>query len=172
MMMIFESGKLAPSPFWPSAVRDGALLEYGKDGGFYVAVYLHGMTAQEESALRKSRIRARYIREEECFLLLIQVYGGLIFELPFAPRKYRDRSVSVEQTGLVQFLFIDSSSGILRGVRMATPPQLAWRALAESISLPASRNYDAWLEKLMQDETETLWGFGVEGGSFGEVPSK
>lgn len=66
--------------------------------------------------------------------------------------------------GIVQFLFIDSSSGILRGLRIATPPQKAWRAFADSVALPMATKYDTWLNGLMRKSTDDLWGIAIDGG--------
>lgn len=169
MMVNFESSKTAPAPFWPTGIRDGARMECSKESEFYIAVYLNGMTKKEETALRKSKINTRYIQDGGCFLLLVQFSGeNLILELPFDPTIYNDRAVSINAMGIVQFLFIDSSSGILRGLRIATPPQKAWRAFADSVALPMATKYDTWLNGLMRKSTDDLWGIAIDGGSFGE----
>ena len=127
--LVFEVDKVAPTPFWPSNVRDGAVLTQDTEGCVIVAIYLHKPTEKELQDLNRP-IAARFmVREDGCGLWFMG-YGDkpLIFELTQNPTLYDidnidDRLKAWVTHDLWHIVVIDTSTGKVLINRLATAPE-------------------------------------------------
>lgn len=180
-MQTFQVGKLAPEPFWPASVTDGGRFEQGKEGDWFIIMYMTQPSKEERKVVRKAKILSRYLIDDTgaMVLALIRFKGSaLIFELVHDPTKYQaiewgQRVEMWERTNMVTCLLIDSATGILWAIRYTNMPAILWGVWKDSWRKAFSiewytEKYDAWIGGLWKHMTQDLWEMGTPAGSFGE----
>jgi hypothetical protein len=168
--MIFEVGKRAPYPYDLVQPREHAFLKHEKDNTFFLAVYLPNITEDVLNILLGNEIKTRYHRDKGFFLMVIHFSkSNLIFEVPMSYPQNAENIISLDTKNPVHFVFIDSESSVVRGLRSALPPEKTWMEYANALAtFPECNDFEGWFDKMMRNSSGNLWGMGIDGGSFRE----
>jgi len=176
--VVFEVGKVAPPPFWPSNIKDGSVLTQDAGGGVIVAIYINKPTLKELEELNQSIMACYLVQDDGCGLWLLG-FGArpFIFELTQDPTLY-DRGNLVYRLGawvtnnLWHISVIDSSTGKVKNNRIATAPeafcQSIYAAMKRAIGTPGfSATYKEFRALHRQIPLKDLWNKGTIAGFFG-----
>ena len=176
--IVFKIGQIAPAPFWPSHVRDGAHMIQDANGGVFVTIYLDRPTPQEMDILSQPIMTRYFVRDDGCNLWLLRMGASLIFDLAQDPHLWdagdpQERIELWETQNLWQITVIDCSSGIVKKIRMATAPEELRReiskAMAAALKTPDFTSiYRQYLDYYQKKSLESLWDKAVPSGMFGE----
>jgi hypothetical protein len=190
---ILKRGKKVPRTLWhPELTSDGAILEQGRDGAWFLFIYCSRITHEEQEVFRKNKIHTRFIQGKNplSFMFLCQFEGHdeLTFELYFdpilyAPDTYFDRKKAFFTHNTVTMICVDNKTGILKALRFMTWAQPLYSTCvriwenhitahenASHDNIEKSRlTYKHWQNNLQQQyHIMTLWEMGLDGGVFGE----
>jgi len=174
MMARFEVGHVAPAPFWPTSVQgDTAILEQAKDGSFYVAYYWTN-PGKDAEIFRKNRIEARaYCSGNHVLPMFCHRGTSYYAEMVFDPTLYRNHLEERQEAyrtlekQLFQFLLIDRGSGILHGLRVATPPPQFAEICGEAW-IEGAPGFSAFYDRCCAVPQKELWARADKLGFFGD----
>lgn len=158
---------------------DGAVLEQSSKGYLTLAILMRSPTETEIALAKSGSVETAFYANAPFWLGMFRFVEdrSIYFDVTFDITKYpayelQARIENIKNAGLVFIPLIDTNTGIVRSIRVATLPAAFIGSLYLCVSDPLpsgfSRKYNAWLNQVYQFQTADLWSQGKETGYLGE----
>jgi hypothetical protein len=159
-------------------MSDGGYLEaLDSNDGFIFALYLTGISPEEQEILENEIMRTRIVKDGNKIMFLIR-FGDtpMIFEASFDPTLYKDRRAMqiVFDNHMLTFVTIDRIDNKVKALRVANFPMKLKQALITAWSSAYEEEdyyikYPEFLNYIYNRySTLELWEIGENTGFFGE----
>lgn len=152
----------APYPL-PMSFREGAAAQFFSSTHNFIQIALPGVMSSEVRAIRKSTVKAGYIKDGP-MILWVFTFGDIIFECPFDARKIPADLLSLpvinteKQRLAVDIHLVDTTTNMLHALRSITlAPALSARFISDVRNQLSDPRSDApYLAHLGSIDIQTL----------------